>query len=151
MKEKESSDYNEEIVLAQYSYKALHKLIKSGMWKMYCNEKFEITSVEWSDAFRALLGFSSREDFPDTNEAFFTRVHKDDKKKLMEEYKKALSDTTGKIVYDTEFRAKTKNGTYRWFRTTGRITGTVERTFHGMIIDIDEKKEQMRSLYGETR
>ena len=87
MKEKESSDYNEEIVLAQYSYKALHKLIKSGMWKMYCNEKFEITSVEWSDAFRALLVFSSREDFPDTNEAFFTRVHKDDKKKLMEEYK----------------------------------------------------------------
>lgn len=33
MKEKESSDYNEEIVLVQYSYKALHKLIKSGMWK----------------------------------------------------------------------------------------------------------------------
>lgn len=286
MNEKAGSDYNEEIVLAQYSYKALHKLIKSGMWKMYCNKEFEITSVEWSDdlrhmigytdendfpnvfdvwadllhpedrdcvlngidpvlrdttgntifdqdyrlytkhegyrwfhvsadvlrredgtpkcffgifidvteqkehdqlekardealkkandaltamnvlheaigsgawsntydeegrlvkvewsdAFRALLGFSSREDFPDTNEAFFTRVHKDDKERLMAEYKKALYDTTGKIVYDTEFRAKTKEGTYRWFRTTGRITGTARRTFHGMIIDIDEKK-----------
>lgn len=118
----------------------LHEAIGSGAWSNTYDEEGRLIKVEWSDAFRALLGFSSQEDFPDTNEAFLKRVHKDDKKKLMAEYKKALSDTTGKIVYDTQFRAKTKNATYRWFRTTGRITGTVERTFHGMIIDIDEKK-----------
>lgn len=118
----------------------LYEAIGSGAWSNTYDEEGRLIKVEWSDAFRALLGFSSQEDFPDTNEAFLKRVHKDDKKKLMAEYKKALSDTTGKIVYDTQFRAKTKNGTYRWFRTTGRITGTVERTFHGMIIDIDEKK-----------
>ncbi len=44
----------DEILLAENSYKTLHKLIKSGMWKMYCNRQFQIIRVEWSNEFRRI-------------------------------------------------------------------------------------------------
>ena len=42
--------------------------------------------------------------------------------RMMQLYRKALRDTSGKIIYDTEFRIRTKSGEYRWFRSTGRMT-----------------------------
>ena len=54
----------------------------------------------------------------------------------MEAYIKAKKDRSGKIVYDQEFRAMTKKGEYRWFRTTGRMTEEKTATFYGMLMDI---------------
>lgn len=34
------ADVNAEIIMAENSYRTLHKLIKSGMWKIYCNREF---------------------------------------------------------------------------------------------------------------
>ena len=39
--DKVNEENNKEVVLAEYSYKTLHKLIKSGMWKMYCSRDFQ--------------------------------------------------------------------------------------------------------------
>ena len=57
----------------------------------------------------------------------------------MEAYIKAKKDRSEKIVYDQEFRAMTKKGEYRWFRTTGRMTEEKKEktaTFYGMLMDI---------------
>ena len=43
--DKVNEENNKEVVLAEYSDKTLHKLIKSGMWKMYCSRDFHIVSV----------------------------------------------------------------------------------------------------------
>ena len=62
----------------------------------------------------------------------------------MQLYRKALRDTSGKIIYDTEFRIRTKSGEYRWFRSTGRMTRKKwgrAGVFYGMLMDIDEKKK----------
>lgn len=67
--EKENSEIQEEIESMENSYKTLHKLIKSGMWKMYCNRNFQIERVEWSDDFRHMLGYENADDFPDTLES----------------------------------------------------------------------------------
>lgn len=50
----------------------------------------------------------------------------------MEAYIKAKKGRSGKIVYDQEFRAMTKKGEYRWFRTTGRMTEEKKRRLHFM-------------------
>ena len=55
---------------AGYSYKTLHKLIKSGMWKMYCSRDFQIVSVEWSDELRRMVGYQNEEDFPNSERVF---------------------------------------------------------------------------------
>lgn len=63
---------------------------------------------------------------------------------MMQLYRKALRDTSGKIIYDTEFRIRTKSGEYRWFRSTGRMTRKKRGragVFYGMLTDIDEKKK----------
>lgn len=64
-----NSKNNKEEVLAEYGYRTLHKLIKSGMWKMYCNRDFQIISVEWSEEFRHMLGYENEEDFPNRLES----------------------------------------------------------------------------------
>lgn len=122
----------------------LHETIGSGAWSNTFDEEGRSVAVEWSDAFRALLGFQSEKEFPNREESFFERVHPDDFPKLSAAYEKALYDTSGKIVYDTEFRARTKRGEYRWFRTTGRMTRQKSGkagTFYGMLMDINEKKK----------
>lgn len=125
------------------SMNVLHEAMGSGAWSNTFDQSGHSRSVEWSDAFRALLGFESEKDFPNIEKAFFERVHPDDLPELMRAYRKAIVDRSGKIVYDKEFRAKTKSGEYRWFRTTGRMTGRSgghSGVFYGMLIDIDEKK-----------
>lgn len=142
--DKVNEENNKEVVLAEYSYKTLHKLIKSGMWKMYCSRDFQIVSVEWSDELRRMVGYQNEEDFPNSECVFFERVHPDDWERMMQLYRKALRDTSGKIIYDTEFRIRTKSGEYRWFRSTGRMTRKKcgrAGIFYGMLMDIDEKKE----------
>ena len=124
------------------SLNILHEAIGSGAWNNTFGENGQ--SVEWSNAFRALLGFENEEDFPNEISAFFNRVHPEDVKRLVDEYRKAICDRSGKIVYNTEFRAKTKSGEYRWFRTTGRMTGEkdgIYGKFYGMLMDIDAKKK----------
>ena len=142
--DKVDEENNKEVVLAEYSYKTLHKLIKSGMWKMYCSRDFQIVSVEWSDELRRMVGYQNEEDFPNSERVFFERVHPDDWERMMQLYRKALRDTSGKIIYDTEFRIRTKSGEYRWFRSTGRMTRKKwgrAGVFYGMLTDIDEKKK----------
>lgn len=142
--DKVNEENNKEVVLAEYSYKTLHKLIKSGMWKMYCSRDFQIVSVEWSDELRRMVGYQNEEDFPNSECVFFERVHPDDWERMMQLYRKALRDTSGKIIYDTEFRIRTKSGEYRWFRSTGRMTRKKwgrAGVFYGMLTDIDEKKK----------
>ena len=41
-KETAHSENIYEIVLAENSYRTIHKLIKSGMWKMYCDRCLSI-------------------------------------------------------------------------------------------------------------
>ena len=41
-------------------------------------------AVEWSNAFRALLGFENEEDFPNSERVFFERVHPDDWERMMQ-------------------------------------------------------------------
>lgn len=103
-----------------------------------------IFSVEWSDELRRMVGYQNEEDFPNSECIFFERVHPDDWERMMQLYRKALRDTSGKIIYDTEFRIRTKSGEYRWFRSTGRMTRKKwgrAGVFYGMLMDIDEKKK----------
>jgi len=127
----------------------LHEAVGSGAWKNYFDEKGHLCGVEWSDAFRALLGYKDEEDFPNDKMAFFDRIHPEDMDAINEAYRTVIHDTTGKYIYDTEFRAKTKAGVYRWFRSTGRMIrrkdGTPE-TFYGMFMDIDDRKKTAAAL-----
>ena len=80
---------------------------------------------------------------------FFAILHPEDMKAVHEAYRAVIHDTTGKYIYDTEFRARTKSGTYRWFRSTGRMIRREDgtpKTFYGMFMDIDDRKKTAAAL-----
>lgn len=84
------TESQEEALLAEYSYRALHKLIKSGMWKMYCDRDFQIVRVEWGN------------DFPDLFESWADLLHPDDYDRVMREIGPVLHDVTGNTIFDQE-------------------------------------------------
>ena len=142
--DKVNEENNKEVVLAEYSYKTLHKLIKSGMWKMYCSRDFQIVSVEWSDELRRVVGYQNEEDFPNVLESWENLLHPEDHERVMEEINPVLRDVTGNTIFDQKYRLETKNRGYRWFRSTGRMTRKKwgrAGVFYGMLMDIDEKKK----------
>ena len=103
-KEMTHSENIDEIVLAENSYRTIHKLIKSGMWKMYCDRDFQIVSVEWSDELRRMVGYRDVNDFPDVLESWSDLLHPDDYDRIMDGIGPVLRDVTGNTIFDQEYR-----------------------------------------------
>ena len=121
----------------------IHSMINSGPWQMEFNEKGEIEKCIWSTSFRQMLGFNSEEDFPNTLDAWVSRLHPDDKDRVIKAYWDAVKDYTGKTRYDVEYRLLTKNDGYRWYHAAGNLIRREDGspvTYIGLFIDIDEKK-----------
>lgn len=133
----------QEIDQTEKTYHMLHRLIKSGMWSMYYDEEGNRVRVDWSDEFRHMLGYEDENDFPNTLEAWVNLLHPDDRSSAYDTIEAAVFDKTGKTAYDVEYRLKTRDRGYRWFRATGdvyrRYDGSPFR-FFGVFFDIDDQK-----------
>ena len=135
----------QEIDQTEKSYYMLHRLIKSGMWSIYYDQDGNRVRVDWSDEFRHMIGYEDENDFPNTLEAWSELLHPDDWGAGYDTINPAVFDKTGKTAYDVEYRLKTKDRGYRWFRATGdvyrRADGSPFR-FFGVFFDIDDQKHR---------
>ena len=96
----------------------------------------------WSDEFRHLLGFRSKEEFPDVVSSWTDRLHPDDVDNTFAVFTAALEGkTSGYIV---NYRLRTRDNSYRWFRASGGVTrdkhGNPIRAC-GSLVDIQEMEE----------
>ena len=66
-----------------------------------------------------LLGFGDGATLPNTYEAWESRIHPDDRDRVLDGLRRHLE---GNEPYDCELRLKTKSGDYRWFRDRGIAT-----------------------------
>jgi hypothetical protein len=94
----------------------------------------------WSPEFRRLCGFRDESDFPNQMTAWSDRLHPDDVAPTFAAFGKAL-ETGG--LYDTTYRLKVKDGSYRWFRATGGVIreGGVARRACGSLVDIHASRQ----------
>lgn len=144
MKGTKNLENRDEIVLAENSYRMLHKLIKSGMWKMYCDTNFQIVRVEWSDELRQMVGYTDINDFPDLLESWSNLLHPEDYDRVMDGIAPVLQDRTGNTIFDQEYRLNTRDRGYQWFRATGDVSRREDGTpycFFGVFFDINDQKE----------
>ena len=74
------------------------------------------TPVWWSHRVRELLGVTE-EEFPDVLESWFSRLHPEDKDRAIADLRAHIEHQT---PYDSEYRLRTKQGDYRWFRARGQ-------------------------------
>ncbi len=113
-----------------------------GLWDFNILAK----SFWYSDRFRALLGYDSEEDYPNTLESWSDGLHPEDREYTLDAFHTHLEN---KVPYDVEYRLKTKQGEYRWFRVRGKSlrdeSGRSYRTA-GSITDITEHKNTLSLL-----
>ena len=146
---KEMDGLYEELRNEAASLDTIHEMLGSGKWTMDFDESGAMVSVNWSDEFRRMLGYSSTQDFPDVLESWSDLLHPDDKERVLKEYNETIADYTGKRTYDVEYQLMTKNRGYRWYRAVGKPTRRPDGspiTYIGVFIDITDRKEMLAEL-----
>lgn len=126
--------------------RVMHEALGSGMWGMEFDEEGNMTSVEWSDEFRRMIGYTDEHDFPNRLESWSDLLHPDDRDAVLKEFYDTISDYTGLKNYDVEYRLKVKDGTWKWFHAIGRLLRRddgVPLSYVGMFVDITERKVAM--------
>nr|WP_275889005.1 PAS domain S-box protein [Desulforhopalus vacuolatus] len=116
-----------------------------GLWDFDMLRK-----IYWySDRFRALLGYENEDDYPNNFESWSEGLHPDDRDATLNAFEDHLHN--GK-PYDFEYRLKTWQGAWRWFRARGKSlrdnSGHSYRVA-GSITDITEHKrinEELKTL-----
>lgn len=117
--------------------------IKSGFWYFDFDENGRVVQVNWSHAFRRLLGFHDILDFPNELSSWSDRIHPLDREKIMNLLKRTINDKTNETKYKVEYRMKMADGTYQWFQSNAEIvrrTNGTARRMTGVFINSDEEK-----------
>lgn len=133
----------------------VNEIINSGMWEMYFDPTTgEINKINWSNEFRRMIGYRDKSDFPNTLDAWTSKLHPEDKDMVLSEFNATLADKTNRKKYDVNYRLKTKSGEYRWYRAAGNLlrnSAGMPEIFIGIFIDITEQMEQSRRMEVETQ
>lgn len=122
----------------------LHEVLPFGIWRAELDNEGVAKSVHWSDEFRHLLGFQSEADFPNTAEAWLSRLHPDDYEIASVQLVKLVKTSNGGFRYDDSYRLRTKNGAYRWFRAVAKMKRDKNGggfSLLGVFIDVNDAHE----------
>ncbi len=95
----------------------------------------------WSAEFRRLCGFETEADFPNVMQSWSDRLHPEDLDPTFAAFGAALRSGG---LYDTTYRLKLRDGSYRWFRATGGVVQDqrgVARRACGSLVDIHAMKQ----------
>ncbi|MBQ8982820.1 MAG: PAS domain-containing protein, partial [Lachnospiraceae bacterium] len=94
---------------------AVDLMMLEGSWSMDLT-KYAIDDPQspmvFSDQFKKILGYSNSHDFPDIMQSWITKIHPDDVAKASDAMGRQLSDPSGKVVFDMEYRMMHKSGEY---------------------------------------
>ena len=127
----------------------INKAIHSAPWYIDFDKNGMIEKVYWSQTFRQMLGYKSKEDFPDVLESWSDAIHPEDKEATLECFFGAVHDKSGKEKYDVEYRFRLADGTYHWVHEVGevirRLDGSPSRVA-GVFIDIEKVVNTRRKL-----
>jgi len=116
-----------------------------GLWDW----EFGTNRVWYSPRFRELVGFDpdAREEFPDTFDSWFDRLHPEDRERTMVAIDAHLEEGR---PYDVKYRVRTRSGEYRWFRARGEVSREGSGRPVRMAGSIHDITEQVR-IEGELR
>lgn len=125
----------------------------SGLWSIEFNEQAEITSCNWSEKFRSMLGYHSEAEFPNRLESWSDLLHEEDKERSVDEFWETVKDYTNEKTYDVEYRLLTRHAGWRWFHAAGRLSRREDGSpisFVGLFLDIDDEKKMEERLEKQT-
>jgi PAS domain S-box-containing protein len=127
-------------------FELINEASSVGLWDMTViagdpvNPKNEFW---WSQQFRQMLGYTDEKDFPNILDSWASRLHPNDKERVLTAFAAHLNDRSGRTPYDIEYQLQLKGGDYRWFRATGatkRDGAGVPQRVAGALKDIHDEK-----------
>ena len=127
----------------------VNESIHSALWYFECNENGEIVHVNWSHAFRQILGYHDILDFPNKLDSWSNLLHPEDYDRVMQLLLETIADKSNATKFSVEYRLKMQDGQYQWFRASAevirRLDGSANR-IAGIISNIDaEKRSRMQA------
>lgn len=141
--------YHNRIVWESNNVHLVNETISSGLWNMDIGPGNQVVAAYWSDDFRHMIGYNSVEDFPNTLESWSDLLHPEDKDRTLNLFVKTLEDRSGRTKYDLEYRLKTRNRGYRWYRAAGNVQRNEQGQaiqFIGIFVDVHEEHEGKEAL-----
>lgn len=133
---------NEEVDYQKFRIRTINAAVHSGLWYMKINADFSIAYAIWSDEFRRMVGFRDESDFPNTVEAWSSRLHPEDVDGTLASFTRCIKDLSGNTPYDVDYRMQVRDGSYKWFHASGNVvrnrSGHPEEII-GVFVDIDEE------------
>lgn len=127
----------------------VNETISSGLWNMDIGPGNQVIAAYWSDDFRHMIGYNNVQDFPNKLESWSDLLHPADKDRTLNLFVQTLEDRSGKTKYDLEYRLKTKNRGYRWYRAAGNVQRNSQGQaiqFIGIFVDVNEEHESKIAL-----
>lgn len=127
----------------------VNQTISSGLWNMDIGPGNQVVAAYWSDDFRHMIGYHDVRDFPNKLESWSELLHPEDKDRTLNLFVKTLEDRSGNTKYDLEYRLKTRNQGYRWYRAAGNVKRNKEGQaiqFIGIFVDVHDEHESKVAL-----
>lgn len=122
----------------------VNQTISSGLWNMDIGPDNQVIAAYWSDDFRRMIGYHDIHDFPNKLESWSDLLHPEDKEHTLNLFVQTLQDHSDNTKYDLEYRLKTKNQGYRWYRAAGNVKRNKEGQaiqFIGIFVDVNDEHE----------
>lgn len=132
----------------------VNEILSSGMWSMEFNRLGEMVSVNWSEEFRAMLGYHDEADFPNVLESWSNLIHEEDKEYVLKEFYDTIADYKGKKSYSVEYRMLTQDQGWRWFWTAGKLSRREDGSpviYVGIFVDITRQKLTDEALNAQRK
>ena len=127
----------------------VNQTISSGLWNMDIGPGNQVVAAYWSDDFRHMIGYHNVNDFPNTLESWSDLLHPEDKERTLGLFVQTLADPTGRTKYDLEYRLRTKDRGYRWYRAAGNVQRNESGQaiqFIGIFVDTNDEHERKQAL-----
>ncbi|MBQ8092199.1 MAG: response regulator [Clostridia bacterium] len=131
----------------------LTDLTRAGTWKIFYSPDGSISSVQWGDGFRRLMGYTDENDFPNRIESYLNGLHADDSERFARDLSWKTVNEKTMSTHGFDFRFFRKDGSVRWYRSLGHLTRDENGSpvkYQGVTIDITESKEHDQ-LYAELQ
>lgn len=141
--------YYKRILWESNNVHLVNQTISSGLWNMDIGPGNQVIAAYWSDDFRHMIGYHDTTDFPNKLESWSDLLHPADKERTLSLFAQTLADPTGKTKYDLEYRLKTKDRGYRWYRAAGNVQRNEAGQaiqFIGIFVDTNDEHESKQAL-----
>ncbi|QDD90211.1 methyl-accepting chemotaxis protein [Pseudomonas oryzihabitans] len=139
---------DQELDVTLTRFELAREMLNDGLWDMaisYEDPQKPTKSYWWSPQFRRLLGYETREEFPDVRDSWDSRIYPEDRERVLEAFREHTNDRTGRTGLDITYRLVLKNNEVRWFRARGQTKrapdGTPLRVV-GALADVHATHEQ---------